>query len=93
MRQLRIGTWALSLLVAVGLGMPGGAWGQALPDGPARVGEVQVVAPSLTPRTFGTAGSTAHVITALEFHPTFYWSCPGFVDGVGLSARAWMGTG
>jgi hypothetical protein len=54
MRPHRIGTWALSLLVAVGmLGMPGGAWGQALLDLLSR-GQVQAVAPSPTPRTFGT---------------------------------------
>jgi hypothetical protein len=51
MRQRRIGTWALSVLVAVGwLGMAGGAWGQNVEgrtDG--------VVAESPTPRAAGTA--------------------------------------
>jgi hypothetical protein len=53
MRQHRIGTWTLSLLVAVGmLGMVGGTWAQ---DDPAR--------------TFGTAAEIAHVVTAAEFNP------------------------
>jgi hypothetical protein len=68
MRPHWIGTWALSLLVAVGwLGMPGGAWGQALAERLARAREVQVIAPSPTPRTFGTANLTTHVIGASEF--------------------------
>jgi hypothetical protein len=71
MRPHRIGTWVLSLLVAVGMGMlgtPGGVWGQNLSDLLSR-GEAQVVAPSPTPRTFGTANSTAHVVGASEFDP------------------------
>jgi hypothetical protein len=57
MTQHRIGTWALSLLVAVGwLGMAGGAWGQDR-SSPLSRGKVQVVAPSSS-RTFGTANGT-----------------------------------
>jgi hypothetical protein len=66
MTQHRIGKWALSLLVAVGmLGMADGAWGQDQ----SRVlsqGDVQVVAPSPTDRTFGTASEVAHVIYAYD---------------------------
>jgi hypothetical protein len=71
MRPHRIGTWALSLLVAVGwLGMPGGVWGQqTLPDLLSQGGDVQVVAPASTSRTFGTADTTALVIGASEFDP------------------------
>jgi hypothetical protein len=57
MRQRRIGTWVLSLLVAVGwLGMPGGAWGQDRSDAP-------------TPR-FGTADSIAWAVNGLAFGPS-----------------------
>src|SRR5262245_50847173 len=59
------------LLCSVGVfGMPGGAWGQALAlPGLLRRGEGQVVPPSLTPRTFGTAHSSALVIGASELDP------------------------
>jgi hypothetical protein len=51
MRQHRIGTWALSLLVAVGgLGMPGGAWAQDDPS-----------------RTFGTSATISHTLQAFAF--------------------------
>jgi hypothetical protein len=68
MTQLRTGRrWSLGLLVAVGLlGMPGRAGGEALAD-IAQSREVQVVAPSPTPRTCGTTSVTAHVIGASEF--------------------------
>jgi hypothetical protein len=51
MRPHTIGTWALSVLVAVGLlGMPGGAWGQGV------VGPTAKAVPNLpTPRAAGTA--------------------------------------
>jgi hypothetical protein len=68
MRPHRIGTWALSLLVAVGwLGMPGGAWGQGLSDQPSQPGDVEVVGPSPTSRTFGTATEIVHVVAAADF--------------------------
>ena len=70
MTQLRTGLrWGLGLLVAAGLlGMAGGATGQDLSDLLSK-GAVQVVAPSPTPRTFGTTGLTAHVMGASEFEP------------------------
>jgi hypothetical protein len=53
MQPHRIGTWALSLLVAVGLfGGTGGAWGQE------QSGDVS---------RFGTETEMAHVVTAAEF--------------------------
>jgi S-layer homology domain len=65
MTQLRMG---LGLLVAGGLlGVAGGAWGETSPNLLARAREVQVVAPSPTPRTFGPSSQTAHVIGASEF--------------------------
>jgi hypothetical protein len=71
MRYLRIRTWALSVLVAVGwLGMAAVAWGQEVADSP-------------TPRTFGTAENTAHVIGATEFE-TFG---PGAWNYAGLLAK------
>jgi hypothetical protein len=77
MRQHRIGTWMLSLLVAVGwLGMAGGAWGQALSDVQARDGMVPGDAPSPTPR-FGTATEIVHVIAAADFaaaHGSDQWT-------------------
>jgi hypothetical protein len=67
--QRRTRTWALSLLVAVGLfGGTGGAWGQNLSDLMSQA-EVQEVTLSPTARTFGTANTTAHVIFATEFEP------------------------
>ena len=60
--------WGLGMLVAVGLlGGPGAARGQRPVDLLARTREAQVVAPSPTPRTFGTSSATAHVIGASEF--------------------------
>jgi len=61
MTQLRTGLrWGLGLLAAGGLlGMAGGAQGQALSDLPTAA---PVVSLSPTPRTFGTASATAHVI-------------------------------
>jgi hypothetical protein len=47
------------------LGPLNGAWGQVL----VAPGDVQAVVPSPTPRTFGTANSTTHVIYATEFEP------------------------
>jgi hypothetical protein len=84
MTQLRTGLrWGLGLLVVVGLlGMPDGTWGQTLSDVLSQ-GEMQVVASSPTPRTFGTAGSTAHVIGATEFE-TFG---PGAWNYAGLLAK------
>jgi hypothetical protein len=70
MRPHRIGTWALTLLVAVGwLGTAGGAWGQSFSEWLSQERDVEVIAPSPTPRTFGTASSTAHVVFATEFAP------------------------
>jgi len=71
MNQLRIGAWCLSVLVALGwLGMPGTGQGQTPLDLFGRAGEVQAVTPSRTPRTFGTASQTAHVISGPEFEPS-----------------------
>jgi hypothetical protein len=74
MTELRRGVrWGLGLLVAAGLlVMAGGAQGQDPSNLPGRGGdshEVQMVAPSPTGRTFGTATSTAHVVGAPEFDP------------------------
>jgi hypothetical protein len=61
MRRYRV--WAFSVVVAVGwLGMPGGAWGQDLSD-PLNHREVQLLASSPTPRTFGTVSEVAYVMS------------------------------
>ena len=76
MTRLERRRWGLGVLVAVGLvATASGARGQAL----LAPGDVQVVVPSPTPRTFGTATSIAHVIQASEFDPISPASLYGYV--------------
>ena len=71
MTQVRTGLrWGLALLVAVALlGMAEEVPGQALTDLLTQPVSAQVSAFSPTPRTFGIASETAHVIGASEFDP------------------------
>jgi hypothetical protein len=81
MTQRQIRTWALSLLVAVGLfGAPGFAASQDLSNPTDQAEETQVVALSPTSRTFGTATQTAHVILGSDLDPatsTATWGYTG----------------
>jgi hypothetical protein len=82
------------LLVAVGLlGMAGVARGEKPPSLLARGNEVQVVAPSPAPRTFGTSSSTAHVIGASDFEgvsSTVTYNFDGHRKSASSAVVAWV---
>jgi hypothetical protein len=82
----------VGVLVAVGvLAMTMGVQGETLPDGSSQR-EIFVVLSSATPRTFGTASLTAHVIEASQFETesdTSSWAYTASVSKFGaLSMRA-----
>jgi hypothetical protein len=75
MRPHRIGTWVLSLLVAVGwLGMPGGAWGQEIDDSP----------------TARVAGTAAEFVLALNAFAALAVNAHGrYVRATGMPAASY----